>query len=134
MGTDSPDPLAHDNEVARTPPMGWNTFEAFVGEYDDATLRGNIDALAATGLRDLWYKYFNLDGGWWQYVGGTRDVQGNINVATSAGCEGGGGSTCMFYANGKAGVKALADYARSHGFKRHNGTNVTRASVSPNPS
>ncbi|MDX2055801.1 MAG: hypothetical protein SFV15_25585 [Polyangiaceae bacterium] len=110
--------FAHDNGVARTPPMGWNTFEAFVGEYDDAILRGNIDALVSTGLRDVGYTYFNLDGGWWQYkpAGQHRDAQGNLRIATTAaGCE--HEPPCMYYANGKQGLLDLANYARGKGLK-----------------
>ncbi len=96
--------------------MGWNTFEAFVGEYDDAILRGNVNALVDSGLKNLGYVYFNLDGGWWAYKGALRDAGGNINFnLTAATCE--NDPPCPVYANGKAGMKEFADFVRSKGMK-----------------
>jgi alpha-galactosidase len=60
------------NGLARTPPMGFNTWNHFHTEIDDGTIRGVADALVATGMRDAGYVYVNLDDGWQ----GTRDEQG----------------------------------------------------------
>src|ERR1051325_5956200 len=85
-----------DNGLARTPPMGWNSWNKFAGRIDDATVRGIADAMAANGRKDAGYVYINIDDTWEGY----RDKQGNIT------------------ANKKfPDMKALADYVHSKGLK-----------------
>jgi alpha-galactosidase len=85
-----------DNGLARTPPMGWNSWNKFAGKVDDAVVRGAADALVATGMKDAGYIYVNIDDTWQ----GPRDAQGNIT------------------ANRKfPDMKALADYVHSKGLK-----------------
>jgi alpha-galactosidase len=55
---------AHENGLARTPPMGWNTFNCWSGEYDAQMIKDAAHALAVSGLKDLGYVYVNIDGGW----------------------------------------------------------------------
>jgi alpha-galactosidase len=61
-----------DNGLARTPPMGWNSWNKFAENVDDKTVREIADALVATGLRDAGYVYVNIDDGWQ----GVRDSHG----------------------------------------------------------
>src|SRR5690349_9197054 len=61
-----------DNGLARTPPMGWNSWNKFAEHIDDKTVREIADALVATGLRDAGYVYVNIDDGWQ----GVRDSHG----------------------------------------------------------
>jgi len=61
-----------DNGLARTPPMGWNSWNKFGQEIDDKTVREIADALVKTGLRDAGYRYVNIDDGWQ----GARDANG----------------------------------------------------------
>ena len=51
-------------ELARTPPMGWNSWNCFRLEIDDATIRAQAAALAKSGMKDAGYQYVVIDGGW----------------------------------------------------------------------
>ena len=94
-----PTPELHDvpdNGLARTPPMGWNSYNKFANKIDDATVRNIADAMVASGMKDVGYRYINIDVGWQ----GPRDAQGNIR------------------GNQKfPDMKALADYVHSKGLK-----------------
>ena len=49
-----PPPALHkvrDNGLARTPPMGWNSWNKFATRVDDATVRGIADAMARNGMQ-----------------------------------------------------------------------------------
>jgi hypothetical protein len=48
-----------------TPPMGWNSWNAFRTEVDEAKVMGTAKVLVDSGLRDLGYTYVNIDDGWW---------------------------------------------------------------------
>jgi alpha-galactosidase len=85
-----------DNGLARTPPMGWNSWNKFAGRIDDATVRGIADAMAANGMKDAGYLYINIDDTWEGY----RDKQGNITTNKKF-----------------PDMKALADYVHSKGLK-----------------
>jgi len=79
-----------------TPPMGWNSWNHFAAKIDDATIRAQADAMVASGLRDVGYRYINIDDTW----EGQRDAQGVIHP------------------NAKfPDMKALADYVHSKGLK-----------------
>ena len=85
-----------DNGLAKTPPMGWNSWNKFHGRVDDASVRGIADAMASNGMKDAGYVYVNIDDTW----EGARDAQGNIT------------SNRKF-----PDMKALADYVHSKGLK-----------------
>jgi alpha-galactosidase len=85
-----------DNGLARTPPMGWSSWNKFGEAIDDKTVRQTADALVATGLRDAGYVYVNIDDGWQ----GARDAHGVLQP------------------NAKfPDMKALADYVHARGLK-----------------
>jgi alpha-galactosidase len=85
-----------DNDLARTPPMGWNSWNKFAGKVDDASVRQMADAMVSSGMRDAGYVYINIDDTW--ELG--RDANGNI------------------LPNKKfPDMKALADYVHSKGLK-----------------
>jgi alpha-galactosidase len=85
-----------DNGLARTPPMGWSSWNKFGEGIDDKTVRQIADALVATGLRDAGYVYVNIDDGWQ----GARDADGVLQP------------------NAKfPDMKALADYVHAKGLK-----------------
>jgi len=87
---------AQDPGLARTPPMGWNSWNHFATKIDDATVRAQADAMVSSGMRDAGYTYINIDDGWEK----GRDAQGNI------------------VPNEKfPDMKALADYVHSRGLK-----------------
>jgi len=85
-----------DNGLARTPPMGWNSWNKFAGRVDDAAVRAMADAMAADGMRDAGYVYVNIDDTW----EGPRDAQGNITTNRKF-----------------PDMKALADYVHAKGLK-----------------
>jgi alpha-galactosidase len=84
------------NGVAKTPPMGWNSWNHFATEIDDGTVRSIADAMVSSGMRDAGYVYVNIDDTWQ----GVRDAQGNLT------------SNEHF-----PDMKALADYVHSKGLK-----------------
>ena len=94
-----PPPPLHavpDNGLARTPPMGWNSWNHFRGKVDDKTVREIADAMVANGMKNAGYTYVNIDDTW----EAGRDAQGNIQ------------SNSKF-----PDMKALADYVHSKGLK-----------------
>ena len=62
------------NGLARTPPMGFSTWNHFATAIDDRTIREIADALVATGMRDAGYVHVNIDDGWQ----GARDATGEL--------------------------------------------------------
>ncbi len=85
-----------DNGLARTPPMGWNSWNKFAGRVDDATVRSIADVLTSNGMKEAGYRYVNIDDTW----EGGRDAQGNIQTNKKF-----------------PDMKALADYVHSKGLK-----------------
>jgi alpha-galactosidase len=88
-------PLAAQ-QLAQTPPMGWNSWNWFAGKVTDADIRKAADLMVSSGMRDAGYVYVNIDDTWQ----GKRDANGII------------------HANEKfPDMKALADYVHSKGLK-----------------
>src|SRR5438876_1210554 len=85
-----------DNGLARTPPMGWNSWNKFAGRVDDATVRSIADAMAGNRMKEAGYLYINIDDTW----EGGRDAQGNILTNKKF-----------------SDMKALADYVHKKGLK-----------------
>jgi alpha-galactosidase len=94
----APPPLDRvtDNGLAKTPPMGWNSWNLFAGRIDDQTVRTMADAMVSSGMRDAGYIYVNIDDTW----EGVRNAEGKLEP------------------NHKfPDMKALADYVHSKGLK-----------------
>src|SRR5216117_2339246 len=94
-----PLPALHNvpyNGLAKTPPMGWNSWNKFASRVDDAAVRSMADAMAANGMKDAGYQYINIDDTW----EASRDGQGNITTNKKF-----------------PDMKALADYIHSKGLK-----------------
>ncbi|WP_229474750.1 NPCBM/NEW2 domain-containing protein [Pseudoduganella lurida] len=51
--------------AASTPPMGWNSWNAFRTEVDEDKVMGAAKVLVDSGLAKLGYHYVILDDGWW---------------------------------------------------------------------
>jgi hypothetical protein len=64
------------NSLARTPPMGWSSWNVFRSSIDDRTIREIADAMVSSGLRDAGYVYVNIDDSWQ----GRRDAAGVLNA------------------------------------------------------
>jgi alpha-galactosidase len=86
-------------ELALTPPMGWNSWNTFQTRIDEPLLKGMVDAYISSGMRDAGYTYFVLDDGW---MAMERDKDGNL-VADPK--------------KFPHGMKAFADYVHSKGLK-----------------
>lgn len=56
---------AYSRAAAQTPPMGWNSWNAFTSDLDEDKVMGSAQALVDTGLAAKGYRYVNLDDGWW---------------------------------------------------------------------
>ena len=84
------------NGLAKTPPMGWNSWNYFRARVDDATVRAIADAMVTSGMKAAGYTYVNIDDTW----EGARDASGRIQ-------------TNRKFPN----MKALADYVHSKGLK-----------------
>ena len=91
-------PVRLDNGLARTPPMGWNSWNHFGCDVSEQLIEQEADAIASSGMRDAGYHYVVIDDCW--QTG--RDAHGVI-VADSA--------------RFPHGIKALADYVHGKGLK-----------------
>src|SRR3989475_10659340 len=70
---------ALDNGLARTPPMGWNSWNHFGCTVSEQLIKETADAIVASGMRDAGYRYVVIDDG----RQGARDAAGKL-VADSA--------------------------------------------------
>src|SRR3954465_6301964 len=95
----APAAQALNNGVARTPPMGWNTWNTFGCNINETLIHQAADALVSSGMRDLGYTYVVVDDCWFNP---TRDGSGNLQ-----------GSPSRF----PSGMKALGDYLHARGLK-----------------
>jgi alpha-galactosidase len=92
-------PALHDvpsNGLAKTPPMGWNSWNKFRGQVSDKVVREIADAIAANGMKEAGYVYINIDDTWQ----GQRDANGVLQPNSKF-----------------PDMKALADYVHSKGLK-----------------
>jgi alpha-galactosidase len=86
------------DNLALTPPMGWNSWNKFACNVDEKLIREVADAMVSSGMRDAGYTYLNIDDCWH----GERDAQGFIHPDAK---------------RFPSGMKALADYVHSKGLK-----------------
>jgi hypothetical protein len=106
--------LSHSQNPARTPPMGWNSWDAYGLTIDEADYRANTKVLA--GIQEFGWKYSVIDEGWYmenpfgdkvetrKYV---WDGNGILIPALSR----------FPSAAGGAGFKPLADWVHAQGLK-----------------
>jgi alpha-galactosidase len=95
--------LAHplpalDDGLAKTPPMGWNSWNKFACNVSEDLIRKAADGMVKTGMKDAGYEYIVIDDCWQT----SRDEEGNIIVDPK---------------RFPSGIKALADYVHSKGLK-----------------
>jgi alpha-galactosidase len=86
-------------ELAQTPPMGWNSWNTFQTNIDEPLLKGMVDTYVSSGMKDAGYTYFVLDDGW---MAMDRDKDGNLVADPKK------------FPNG---MKAFADYVHAKGLK-----------------
>ncbi|MEQ7874502.1 glycoside hydrolase family 27 protein [Sphingomonas sp. ASV193] len=92
------DPARTANGLAPTPPMGWNSWNRFGCEVNEAIVRKAADRIVATGMAGAGYRFVVIDDCWH----GKRDGAGFITADP---------------ARFPSGIKALADYVHSRGLK-----------------
>lgn len=70
---------ANTHGQALTPPMGWNSWNAFHTEVDEEKVLGAAQVLVDSGLAKLGYTYVNIDDGWWLK---RRNSDGRMQIRT----------------------------------------------------
>jgi alpha-galactosidase len=86
------------DQLALTPPMGWNSWNKFACDINEDLIRQTADAMVANGMKDAGYQYVNIDDCWH----GERDARGFIQPDPK---------------RFPSGLKALADYVHARGLK-----------------
>jgi alpha-galactosidase len=86
------------DQLAKTPPMGWNTWNKFHCDVSEALIIQAADALVSTGMKDAGYEYIVIDD-CWQI---SRDENGEIVCDKD---------------RFPHGMKYVADYVHSKGLK-----------------
>ncbi|WP_309236654.1 ricin-type beta-trefoil lectin domain protein [Micromonospora sp. S-DT3-3-22] len=81
------------------PPLGWNSWNSFGCNINEAKIRGAADAMVNSGMRAAGYQYVVVDDCW---QATTRDAAGNLRS-----------DPVRF----PSGMKALGDYIHSKGLK-----------------
>jgi alpha-galactosidase len=85
--------------VGATPPMGWNSWNAFnCSGLNETVVKSMADAFISTGMKDVGYQYVNLDDCWMD----GRDSSGKLKPSAS---------------KFPSGIAALADYVHGKGLK-----------------
>jgi alpha-galactosidase len=91
---------ALDNGLAKTPPMGWNSWNIFGGDINESKIKEIADVMVSSGMKDAGYVYLNLDDNW--MANPARDAGGNLKCDP---------------ARFPGGLKSLGDYIHSKGLK-----------------
>ncbi|HEY0759029.1 MAG TPA: glycoside hydrolase family 27 protein [Acidisarcina sp.] len=89
---------AQRDALAKTPPMGWNTWNKFACNVDEQLIRTAADQMVSTGMKDAGYTFIVIDDCWH----GARDAHGDIQADPQ---------------RFPSGIKALSDYVHSKGLK-----------------
>ena len=84
--------------LAKTPPMGWNSWNKFQCNVDEKLIRQTADAIVSSGMKEAGYQYIIIDDCWQV----KRDSLGFIQPDPD---------------RFPSGMKALADYIHSKGLK-----------------
>lgn len=104
---------AQTPDLAKTPPMGWNSWNAFALDINSKIVKAVADSMVSKGLAAAGYQYIVIDDGWQI----SRDNNGKIIADSTRFPEG---------------IKYLADYVHSKGLKfgiyTCCGTNMRRTS------
>ncbi|MDP4180634.1 MAG: carbohydrate-binding protein [Bacillota bacterium] len=91
---------AWDNGIAKTPPMGWNSWNIFHENINETQIKQIADTMVSSGMKDAGYIYLNLDDNW--MANPARDSNGNLISDPT---------------RFPSGIKALADYVHGKGLK-----------------
>ncbi len=88
--------VAGEHKLAMTPPMGWNSWNAYGMDNSAKRTMGSADAMISSGLAAKGFNYINIDDGWQN----GRNAQGEILTTKKFGD-----------------MKKLADYVHSKGLR-----------------
>uniref|UniRef100_A0A1J3JBI8 Alpha-galactosidase n=1 Tax=Noccaea caerulescens TaxID=107243 RepID=A0A1J3JBI8_NOCCA len=91
--------LQLNNGLARTPQMGWNSWNFFACNINETVIKETADALVSSGLADLGYIHVNIDDCWSNL---SRDSKGQLVPHPET---------------FPSGIKFLTDYIHSEGLK-----------------
>jgi alpha-galactosidase len=94
VGGDSAPPGA----VAATPPVGWNSWNAFQCNISESLIKATADAMVSSGMQAAGFEYVNIDDCWMD----GRDGGGHLKWDAS---------------KFPSGIPALADYVHGKGLK-----------------
>lgn len=86
------------NELAQTPPMGWNSWNKFRCDINEDLVREIADAMVESGMKDAGYEYVVIDDCW--------QIDRNEN-----------GELVPDPERFPSGIKALSDYVHARGLK-----------------
>jgi len=94
-----------DNGLARSPPMGWSSWNYFRYNISEQLFREIGETLVEKKLKDLGYIYVNVDDGWYEGLGTGRAVRNS--------------SGYLQYSKSKfpSTINSLSDYLHSLGLK-----------------
>src|SRR2546423_5489331 len=67
--------VALNNGLARTPPMGWNDWNAFGCNVNEQLVQQTADTIVNSGMKAAGYQYVNIDDCW---MTGSRDAAGRL--------------------------------------------------------
>jgi len=96
--TFTPTPVTWEN-LASTPPMGWNSYNHFNCNISETLIKETADAMITSGMRAAGYQYVNIDDCW---MASERNADGTLEPDPKK------------FPNG---IKAVADYVHSKGLK-----------------
>lgn len=88
--------------LALTPPMGFNTWNNFGPNFDEALIKQIANAMVSSGMRDAGYKYICIDDAWQKYPGPRDEHPGDLEA-----------DPVKF----PHGIKYIADYLHARGLK-----------------
>jgi len=91
----------HGATLAKTPPMGWNSWCRYGTAINEELIKKVADAMVKSGMRDAGYLYVNLDDGW--QAGGAKFDDNGYPLWDKKKFPGG--------------MKALGDYIHAKGLK-----------------
>ncbi|MEK6756598.1 MAG: putative Ig domain-containing protein, partial [Bacteroidota bacterium] len=100
--------IVSGDQIALTPPLGWNSWNCFASAVDDQKVRAAADAMVTSGLINHGWTYINIDDCWEIkpnsddpiLMGESRNAQGMINTNKKF-----------------PDLKALSDFVHSKGLK-----------------
>jgi alpha-galactosidase len=95
----APPAQALANNLALTPPMGWNDWNAYGCNVSETLVKQTADKIVSSGLAGAGYQYVNIDDCWMQH---NRDGSGNLQPD---------------YGKFPDGISGTASYVHSKGLK-----------------